>query len=198
MSNSVYPTFAGLSWGVLKTPKFNTLIHKSVSGKELRASTMAYPTYKFTLKYEFLRQSELQTLMGFFSLMRGSWDNFLFADPNDNSVTAQNIGTGNGSSTKFQLTRTYGGFTEPVMNVNGTAQIYLNGTLKTAGTDYTIDAFGMVTFNTAPLNAVAVTWTGSYYFRCRFNADEYNFENFMNQLWTLNSLELFGCLGSKI
>ena len=202
MSDAVYPTLPGLAWSVFKMPKWKTLIQASVSGKETRAALQAYPIYKITVTYEFLRSSvafpELQTLMGFFNLRQGSFDNFLFTDPNDSSVVAQNIGTGTGALTKFQLTRTYGSFTEPVMNVNGTAQIYVNGVLKTAGSDYTIDTLGMVTFATAPISTAAITWTGSYYHRCRFNADEYDFENFMYQLWTLKKVELYGSLGSKI
>jgi uncharacterized protein (TIGR02217 family) len=198
MSNSVYPTLEGLTWGVLKTPRFNTIIQASVSGKELRASTMAYPVYTFKLKYEFLKLADLKVLMGFFNLRRGAWDNFLFSDPNDNNVIAQNIGTGNGSTTKFQLTRTYGSFTEPVMNVNGTANIYVNGVLKTLGGDYTIDSLGMITFASAPIAAASITWTGTYYFRCRFVNDESEFENFMYNLWSHGGLELVGSLGSKI
>ena len=198
MSNSVYPVLVGLSWPILKTPKFKTNIQTAVSGKELRASFMAYPTYKFTLLYEYLSNTDIQSLVGFFLLRQGSFDNFLFTDNNYKSVTAQNIGTGTGALTTFQLTRTYGGFTEPVMNVNGTANVYVNGVLKTLGSDYTLSALGMVTFATPPVSTAAITWTGSYYYRCRFLVDEYDFENFMYQIWQLKKIELYGCLGSKI
>ena len=202
MSNSVYPVLAGLSWSVVKTPQFNTKIQKSVSGVELRASFMSSPVYTFGLTYEVLRAgggfSELQTLMGFFNQRLGSFDNFLFDDLTDNSVTAQNIGTGTGSLTTFQLTRTFGGFTESVMNVNAAPQIFVNGVLKTLTTDYTISATGLVTFVTAPANGLAVTWTGTYYYRCRFVEDTTDYENFMYQLWALKSVELISSLGNKI
>jgi len=202
MSNQVFPVFPGLAWSVIKSPEWSTLIQKAVSGLELRASLMAYPVYNITLTYEVLRAStalpELQSLLGFFNARQGSFDNFLFTDSTDSSMTAQNIGTGNGSNTKFQIARTYGGFTEPVMNINGVANIYDNGTLKTLGSDYTLDSFGMATFATAPLTGHAITCTCNYYYRCRFDADTSDFENFMYQLWSLKKLVLRGSLGSKI
>jgi uncharacterized protein (TIGR02217 family) len=202
MSNQVFPTLPGLSWSIVKAPEWSTRIQKSVSGKELRAALMAYPIYKITLPYEFLRAStayaELQTLMGFFNARQGSFDSFLFTDTTDSSVTNESFGTGNGVTTAFQLIRAYGGFTEPVMNLNGLPVIKKAGTTMVSGSDYTIDAFGMVTFATPPASAAALTWTGTYYYRCRFDNDSSDFENFMYQLWTLKKLTLRGCLGSKI
>ena len=199
MSNSTFPVFAGLGWSVFKTPKWSTKIQTSVSGKELRSAFYGYPIYDFTLTYEVLRADlvnlELQTLMGFFNARQGSFDNFLYSDPTDCQVTAQPVGTGNGSQTLFTLCRTYGGFTEPVMNINAITGIYLNGTLTSA---YTIDSTGDVTFTTAPGAGVAVTWTGTYYYRCRFVKDSIELENFMHQLWTLKKCDITGCLGTKI
>lgn len=40
---------------------------------------------------------------------------FQFVDPNDNAVVAQPVATGDGGTTVFQLVRTFGGFTEPVL-----------------------------------------------------------------------------------
>jgi len=206
MSNVVWPTLPGLGWSVIKTPKWNTKIQTGVSGREQRTAMAAYPIYSFSLFYEILRGGspnlELEKLMGFFLARQGSYDNFLFTDANDNAVTAQSIGSGNASTTAFQLTRTFGAggflYTEPTMNINSTPSIYLNGVLKTVTTDYTINSTGMVTFTTPPGIGVAVTWTGSYYYRCRFVKDSSDFEQFMQNLWTLKQCDLTGSLGVKI
>lgn len=202
MSNQVFPSLPGLSWSVIKTPEWSTTVHKAVSGKELRGSLRAYPVYLFTLSYEFLRQQaafpEIQSLLGFFNARQGAFDNFLYTDPNDYTVTNENIGTGNGSTTGFQLTRSQGGFIEPVMNLNGNPTVKVNGVTKTLGGDYTISSTGFITFSAPPPNTHQVVWTGSYYYRCRFDEDMNDFENFMNQLWTLKKLVLRGSLGSKI
>lgn len=202
MSNAVFPTLPGLEWAVVKTPAWNTKIQKAVSGKELRAAFFSYALYRFKMSFSVLRASsayaELQTLMGFVNGRKGSFDNFLYTDPTDNTVTGQSIGIGNGSNRFFQLVRAYGGNAEPVMNINGTPTIKINGVTQTPTTHYTIDGYGYVTFVTAPANGAAVTWDGAYYYRCRFAADENDFENFMYQLWSTKRIEMIGSLGDKI
>lgn len=154
---------------------------------------MAYPLWKYTLTYEVLRDdtvnNELKTLAGFFLARQGQYDSFLFTDPDDSAVTAQSFGTGDGTTLAFQLIRTYGGFAEPVQNVNGAPSIYVAGALKTVTTDYTISSTGLVTFTVAPTAGQALTWTGSYYQRCRFLMDAADFEKFMRQLWELKKIQ---------
>ena len=199
MSNYVLPVMPGQGWSVFKSPAYSTKIQTAVNGKELRSAWFVYPKYTFKLTFEVLRSSaallELQTMMGFFNSRQGSFDSFLYNDTTDNSVTAQGIGSGNGVQTVFPLMRSYGGNVELVMNVNAITGIYLNGTLTAA---YTVDGFGNVTFTSAPANGVAITWTGTYYYRCRFEKDAVNWENFMNQLWSLKELSFIGSLGNKV
>lgn len=194
MSNAVFPTLAGLKFGVVRRPVWNTSTKTSVGGREYRAANMLYPSYVYKLSYEFLRDlrsgvDELRTLLGFFNQRQGSFDSFLFNDPDDNTVTTQSFGTGNGTTTQFQLLRTFGGFTDPVYDVNGTPQIFKAGVLQTVTTNYSISSTGLVTFTAAPTAGQALTWTGSYYWRCRFEQDSSEFEKFMNQLWQARTVE---------
>lgn len=206
MSSLVFPTFPGLSWGVTVTPKFSTAVKTAISGRELRAAMAAYPMWEIALQYEFLRGgslgTDLDTLAGFFLQVKGQWDSFLFPVPGDQSVTGASFGTGNGSTTAFQLTRTRGaggfGFTEPVQNLNAAPSIYVAGVLKTAGTHYTVSSTGVVTFTTAPANGAALTWTGTYYFRCRFLQDDSEFNLFMQDLWDLKKLAMRGAPGNRV
>lgn len=206
MSNVLFPTLPGLSFGAAKAPGFTTKAQRSVSGMEARAAMAAYPLWKFKLSYEFLRHgasTELRQMLGFFLARQGSFDSFLFADPEDNSVTDQNIGTGTGAQKQFQLIRSFGygagcTFDEPVHNVNAVSAIKVNGVTKTAGTDYTVSATGLVTLTTAPANALPITWTGSYYYRCRFAQDETEFNKFMYNLFELRSIEFVGSTMNKV
>lgn len=206
MSSAVFPTLPGLAWGVIKRPTFSTKIQRSVSGYEARVSRMLYPLYEFSLSYEFLRgeaaAGELQTLMGFFMARQGSFDSFLYIDPDDHAVTDQNFGTGDATTTTFQLSRTFGsgGFnlTEPVHNIYGTPVIKVNGVTKTSGTDYSISSTGMVTFTSAPANTYAVTWSGSFYYRCRFSNDAGEFAQFMKYLWEMKRLDFVGSPMNKV
>ena len=202
MSNAIFPTLAGISWDISKAPQFSTIIHKAASGYEYRSALMVYPLYQFGLKYDVLRDNtannELKTLLGFFNSRKGSFDSFLFTDPSDYTVTAEALGTGNGSNKIFQLVRNYGGFVEPVNTVNSAPLIYVNGVLKTLTTDYTISSTGLVTFVAAPANALAVTWTGTYYYRCRFLSDSISPTQFMQKLYSLSKLDFIGSVVSKV
>ena len=195
MSNAVYPPMPGLSWPVAKIPQWSTRAQTSVSGKEIRVSFMSYPIWQFTLTYDVLRsgvQKEYQQLVDFFNARRGSWDSFLFNDVLDNSVTAEQFGSGDGVATAFQLLRRIyaGGFSEPVQNLNNAPSIFVNSVLKTVTTDYTIGTTGIVTFTSPPAAAAALTWTGTFYYRVRFLKDMLDFEEFMLDLWSLKKVEL--------
>lgn len=194
MSNAVFPNFPGLTFGVTRTPIWSTTPKRSVSGREFRSANMSYPRYKFKLGYEVLRQkgayTEFTTLVGFFNARQGAFDSFLFTDPDDNTVAAQVIGTGDGSNKLFQLVRTFGGFVEPVFDANSAPLIYVGGVLKTLTVDYTINTVGLVTFVTAPGAGVSVTWTGTFYRRVKFTQDSAEFAKFMANLWELKTLEI--------
>src|SRR5258708_22339398 len=91
------------------------------------------------------------------------------------------IAAGDGATTKFILTRTYGagGFTaaEPIgyLNTGLAFNVYVNGVLKTLTTDYTIDRTfpgkQTITFTVAPANTLSVSIDASYWYFCRFSDD---------------------------
>lgn len=129
MSNAVFPSILGVAWDAKKTPVFATKIQSAVSGKELRLAYMATPLWQYTLNYEVLRsdaRADLQTLLGFFLARQGSFDSFLYTDPNDSAVAAQLFGVGDGTTTAFQLLKSYGGYNEPVQSVNGAPLVFVN------------------------------------------------------------------------
>jgi hypothetical protein len=128
MSQTVYPSLPGIAFGVERAPVWSSDVQTTPSGREYRGAFMTYPRYRYKLVYEFLRDTsvypELATLLGFFNARQGQFDTFLFSDPTDNSVAGQQLGSGDGTTTSFQLTRTYGAFTEPVYDLNGSPTIY--------------------------------------------------------------------------
>lgn len=201
MSSAVFPTLIGLGWNMTWEPNFSTLIKTAVSGKEYRIQRMANPIYEFGLSYNLLRHGpsqELRNVYGFFLARGGSFDNFYYLNPDDNSVTDQFIGQANSTNRNFQLMRSFGSeFIEPVQNIISVANVKVNGSLKALGADYTVTSGGIVVFNVAP-NTGPVTWSGSYYYRCRFTDDKLTFNKFMRNFWELKKLNLTGCLGTKI
>jgi uncharacterized protein (TIGR02217 family) len=198
MSNENFPVLPGIAWSINKKPMFATKVSEHVSGREVRVSNYAYPLWEWELKYEFLRDStaypELQTLMGFFMARRGSWDTFLYVDPSEaNTVTLQNLGTGNASNKNFYCTKTYGGFTEPVGYVDPTTlHVFfdVSGVVTEQMTGWTLNPLQQIVFTTAPPIGTIVKATYTWKYRVRFDEDINSFENFMFALWTLKKTVL--------
>lgn len=181
------PVKRAQSWG-------NPPRAEAVSGRRTRYSLYTYPIYSWELTIDFLRAApsfaEWQALEGFIASVNGPAQLFAYSDPNDSSVTAQGFGTGDGASTAFQLVRSLGGFTIPVYLINGTPTIFVAGT----PTAVTISPYGVVTFASPPAPGAALTWTGSYYFGCRFDEDVFAFSEMMtgyfgSGLWDMKSLK---------
>jgi hypothetical protein len=135
------------------------------------------------------RPTNISNSLGFFNSVKTTPGGYLyFNDPDDNSVTNQVVGVGNGSNKIFQCARTMGGFTEPIYApVSAGAVFKVNGTTQTASVDQTT---GVITFVTAPGNGLSVTWTGSYYWLSEFEDEMPEFSRFMNQLYELQSLKI--------
>ncbi len=192
MSSLVFPTIKGLAYPIRRTPQWRTGVNESLSGKESRIAYRQYPRILFSLEYSVLREqvstNELKQLVGLFNQLLGSYDTFLYSDPEFNSVTAESFGTGNGATTQFQLVARYQnaggpGYAERVQNLSSTPSIFVNGVLKTPGADYVIGPTGIVTFVSAPLGPHPLTWTGTFNYRCRFMDDSIEFEKMMAFLW---------------
>ena len=185
MSALVFPTLTGIAWPVIRRPIWSTKIQQAVSGRETRIKLMSAPNYEFELTLEFLTLAEYATLMGFVNQVGGAWDNWLFTDKNDYTVTDMNFGTGDGSNKVFQLRRTLGGAIDPIQNVNVITNVKVNGVITGA---YSINSTGIITFTSAPPNGQPVTWTGTYYWRVRFVDDTTEFAQFMTQFLEVKKL----------
>ncbi|HEX4605467.1 MAG TPA: DUF2460 domain-containing protein [Candidatus Angelobacter sp.] len=185
MSNILFPKIRGLAWSIVKTPTFSTEIQESLAGREVRIQNFQNPIWEFTLHYEYLlndpkfrdenEQTPLETLVGFFLARGGQFDDFLFNESDvtgrieDSAYSGQPIGAGDGATKSFQLVRNIGGFLEAVQNpMNQTATVYLNGAVKTQGTDYTISS-GVVTFIVAPGAGASITADYVMLHRVRFH-----------------------------
>jgi len=190
-----FPTLAGLTWPVQRTPQWNTINQKPVSGKDTRLALWTYPKYQYTLQFSYLGSSgsntDWQTLMGFYNSVNGSALPFHFNDVNDNSATTQTLGTGNGTTTQFNFVRSLGGFIEPTQDVTqGSVTVYNNGT-PVSGSAYTFltdSNWGFtygIQFNTAPVSGHAITATFTYNWPCRFDDDKQDFNQFLSNFWEL-------------
>jgi uncharacterized protein (TIGR02217 family) len=191
MSSARFPSLPGLGWSVHKKPIFSTRVAKHVSGREVRAALYAYPLYEFDLTYELLRagaEAELQTLMGFYLQRQGQYDTFLYQDPTDCEAVAQVLGTGDGRTTVFPFIRAFGGWVEPVGSVDAVSAVRVGGVTQPTG--WSLQAPNALVFAAAPAVGVQVSADFSFSFLCRFLDDTHDYENFMNQLWSLKNCKL--------
>lgn len=196
----IFPTLPGLAWSVTKTPTFQTRVQRAASGRELRALDYPYPLWQFALVYDFLRDDpaagydELRTLVGFFMLCQGAFRTFLFEDPSDCQVIGQLLGIGDASTTTFQLQRAMGanlpggGFLEPIAAPNLVSAVYFDGITQNPASYHVDRDSGLVIFGVAPGSGLTISADFTYYFRCRFTDDRYDFENFMYRLWQLKKM----------
>lgn len=194
-SPPVLPLLPGQGWSVFKRPTASTRVATHVSGREVRSPLYTQTLYEFELTFDALASTatypgtgtnSLQQLLGFVLACAGQYGTFVYIDPTDCAALAQPLGTGDGATTAFALTRTIGGVTEPVSWATSVTAVYLNG-VATSGWSLTLP--NTLSFATAPTTGAAITADMSYGFLCRFLDDQQEFENVMDGLWQVKSFK---------
>ena len=168
-----------ISYGSSGGPQFNTNIITVSSGFEQRNINWSQARAKYVVNHGIKDELQIKALLEFFRMVNGRAIGFRYKDWSDYIAIGENIGTGDGVTTTFQLKRTYtfgAGLISHVRDIKkpvaNTEKIYVNGTLTTA---YTIDyTTGIVTFNTAPAAGAAITADFEFDVPCRFNVDNMN------------------------
>lgn len=168
MSTSVLPTLKGLGWPINRTPNWKTSVQRSISGKRTAIQFQNVPIWEWELTYNYLKSDsvalDLQTLASFFNNLKGAFDTFLYTDADDNSVTAQPLGTGDGADPTWQLVRTMTGigssYVEPILAPNVVSAVYLAGA--------SIPAAGLSAPTNGTLTSTAAGALGAttYYVKC--------------------------------
>lgn len=177
-----------ISYGSSGGPRYNTTVTVVKSGYEYSNINWEQGRHEYDVSLGVRDNSELSDLVKFFHIVRGKGHYFRFKDWQDYkscdieatiTSTDQIFGIGDGVTTEFQLIKTYdlgGGvinqrdITKPI---NGTVLIANNSVLQTEVTDYSIDyTTGIITYITAPLDTVSLTWGGEFDVPCRFDVDQ--------------------------
>ncbi|MFL6314812.1 MAG: DUF2460 domain-containing protein [Terriglobales bacterium] len=209
MSNAIFPippgnvSGAARGWPIKKWPIFPPTIEQTPTNQvgETRIATGIYAYWQFEMTFPKLNSTfndptgYLAKTVGFFLSMQGKANSWLYDSSvdNDNTIPASapvQFGVGDGVSTKFQITRPIGDYQDIIQNLNGTPVIYDAGTPLGAGVGYSIDAKGVVSFTVAPTSGHVLSWSGKYYFRCRFLKDGMDaLEHVFPNYWTMKQLE---------
>jgi len=200
VNTAIFPQLTR-GWSVIRKPTIAGRISTHQTGREIRQAQQQYPVREFTLTYEVLRSApayaELQTIEGFLLSQLGTYGQFLWQDncTPDYQVTGGSVGTGDGTTLAFTLTRNWGGFAEPVGYVfpTGLTAVYFNGVVQSASL-YSVVSPNQLVFATAPAAGTNITADFSFYFQVRFSTDNMELEEFMSMLFELKELKLMQVL----
>jgi hypothetical protein len=168
--------------GVKKTPHFTSIVQKTAAMMgNASVSVSPYPTWDYDVDLtgltgsESIANSALAGFVGTYIQCNGQANLFLLIDQTDNAVTAMPFAIANGTSYAYQLTRSIGGVgIDVIQNVNGTPTIYINGVPTS---NFSLGNTGIITFAAygspagPPPNNAVLSWTGSFYYLCRFADD---------------------------
>lgn len=215
ITTPLFPTsvFTGLKIDVKRTDAFENIESIAASGRRTAVSWREMPESHFEIGFNFLdangnlippstdgtiQFTEYDTLRGFFNAQHGGLLPFLLSlsdltrNPTDSYVTGQQVGTGDGTTVNFQLNRTVASFLEPLQTVdpNGTLNVYVDGTLKTYGSDYTVLTGGIVQFTSAPANTKVISADIPFLYLCTFDQDEADWDQISFLLHECQSLKL--------
>jgi len=197
MSDLILPDYPGFAFDRKRNPFFDTRIQKTARGqRELRANFEAYPLWRFAVPIALLDdadEAEMDGFFGFYLAVGGREQTWLYDCPGHNTATARRIGTGDGSAAEFQLSiRHPHGFVEPVHNPNPDGcGLYIDG-VPQPPEQYDIGPTGRVTFAAPVADGAAVTWTGKYYHRCRFDGEQPDFTEFAHRLFKTEEFAFVG------
>jgi hypothetical protein len=201
MSGYVYPPIVGLKFPVVRHTLWNTLTDTSYSQRMSTLSLQQYAMYSWELEYELIRNdrvpSDYKALTGLFNAVSGMADSFLFTDPTYNTAVNEPMGVGDGVTTVFQTVVTFKnaggpGRADIVQNFNGAPVFAVSGG---GNPSHTLGPSGVVTFLTPPAIGAIVSWSGSFYFRCRFLQDKLPISEMMQGWWeTAGSPILIGSI----
>ena len=173
-----------ISRGARGGPERRTQIVELASGDEERNASWANSRRRYDVAYGIRRADDLAAVVAFFEARNGRLHGFRFKDWGDHksclpsstpSPTDQAIGTGDGTTTTFQLVKRYASGAQSwsraiAKPVAGTSRIALGGVEQPSG--WSVDtATGVVTFGTAPSAGVAITAGFEFDVPVRFDTD---------------------------
>ncbi len=192
-----------ISRGARGGPERRTQIVELASGDEERNASWANSRRRYDVAYGIRRADDLAAVVAFFEARYGRLYGFRFKDWGDHksclpsgtpSPTDQAIGTGDGATTAFQLVKHYASgsqvwartITKPVA---GTVIIALDGEEQLGG--WSVDTTtGVVTFDSAPAEGVAVTAGFAFDVPVRFDTDALDVTLDLERLGSITTIPL--------
>jgi uncharacterized protein (TIGR02217 family) len=192
-----------ISRGARGGPERRTQIVELASGAEERNSSWANSRRRYDVSYGIRRADDLAAVVAFFEARNGRLYGFRFRDWSDYrsglpsnvpSPLDQPIGTGDGTTTAFQLAKRYTsgaqGWTRTITKpVAGSVRVALGGVEKSTG--WSVDTTtGLVTFAGPPGAGVTVTAGYEFDVPVRFDSDSLDVTLDIERLGSITSIPL--------
>ncbi len=176
-----------LSYGSTGGPMRRTEVVTLANGYEERNTPWAHSRRRYDAGVAMSGPDDLEQVIAFFEARRGQLHGFRWKDwadfksgPASAEVSAsdQSLGFGDGTTTLFQLVKTYasGGksYTRPIRKpVAGSVLVAVGGAPQIEGADYILSlTTGEVTFTNAPAAGVEITAGFEFDVPVRFDTDQ--------------------------
>lgn len=169
-------------------PERATDIVTLASGREERNSRWAHSRRRYNAGYGVKSRADMQAVLAFFEERRGRFHSFLWRDALDHSSNGteaplpgdQELGTGDGIVTDFQLRKKYGASFDPYWRpitkpVAVSVRVAVNGSEVLAG--FTVNVLtGIVSFAAPPAGGAMVTAGFLFDVPVRFDIDRLDIE----------------------
>jgi len=192
-----------ISRNAIGGPMRKTRVVEMASGDEERNAMWAHSRRKYNAAYGIRRIDDLAAVTAFFEARNGRLYGFRWKDWADYKsclpsgvpdATDQQIGTGDGVTTAFQLTKTYTSgpvtYTREVKKpVYGSVSIAIDGTPQPSGWSVD-DSTGIVTFDIAPLASEVITAGFQFDVPVRFDVDYLPVTQKVEMLGSITSIPL--------
>ena len=191
---AVFTAYSTVPYGttVVEEMQFKTLFSNfDELGTERRKRKWLYPKRLITLQYNNITKAEGRTLFAFYIARSGAYDAFTFFKYELESYTGEYVGTGDGTTTTFNLP----------CKTSSARTVYIDDSEQTVTTHYTYSALGgtdgcdEIDFVAAPSSGERITldFTGYLKIKCRFKDDKLSFDTFINTYRTVG-IQLQGLL----
>lgn len=185
---------------------FSTIVQQTASGHEIRVARQAQAVHRMSLRTELQSASQAKTLKAFALARRGSlhsfkikdWSDYTSAGDGESAPTTldQVIGSGDGTTTTFQLVKRYevSGPNPYVRTITlpiaGTVVAAINGVTTTS---FTVSGTGQVIFSPAPAIGAVITAGFQFNVPVRFTLDVDRWTRLQADafnVWSLPSLDV--------
>lgn len=173
-------------------PGFSTTVKQLRGGGEYRNRLWEHPLRMYEVGYNVRDRDTIEErLQAFIYETGGAHSGFRARDWSDYQATNEQLGTGDGVTFWWRLTKRYGSYSRRILKPDpATVTITLNGT-PVDPDDFAIDGDnGIVVFYTPPATDDIVAWSGEFHVPVRFDTDEMSIQMLMQGKGSVSDLTL--------